>query len=125
MRMIKILSRLTGMDRSYGWNNFISPSRDPGKINGDLGKAGWLTSHVNRTQFYKVFIRIAEISAKRASSPPYEQPLKKDYTISDLILKPVVCKAYSPLGVYVRLSASTSHDTQSVALSVVLLLIKT
>ena len=65
---------------SCSWKNFISPSRDPGKIERDLGKGDWLASHMNRIQFYMVFIRIAR---SRPSSPPYEHPLREAEPLND------------------------------------------
>ena len=59
--LIKILSSLTGMDRSYGKN-----SSRLAEIPTKSSKIGWLASHMNRIPFYKVFIRIAR---SRLSEP--------------------------------------------------------
>ena len=51
---------------AFIWKNFISPYWDPGRINRDLSKAGWLTSHMNISYFYKRFLTIAR---SRLSGP--------------------------------------------------------
>ena len=51
---------------AFIWKIFISPDWDPGRINRDLGKAGWLTFHMNLIYFYKSFLTIAR---SRLSEP--------------------------------------------------------
>ena len=51
------------------------------QLRSNLG--GWLTSHVNTLSFLKEFLKKGEISPRRASPPnrasslPYEQPLRR------------------------------------------------
>lgn len=55
--------------------------QDLGRLNRDLGKAGWLASHIKNMHLYKVFWTMAR---SRLSSPPYEQPLT--IIISELLV---------------------------------------